>query len=124
MVIRKASFPRRVLEKGKCGTARRLSLRPTHAGRAPGAFVQMQDHLDRLYRDVDVVHTFEDSSGQIFDLYPDLPSPCDWHLPKYNISNIHLILLLNFIWSPHTHYVSQLSREKSSKKYSRLRLLN
>lgn len=34
------------------------------------AFVQMQDHIDQLYRGVDVEHSFEDASGQIFDCIP------------------------------------------------------
>lgn len=37
-------------------------------GRA--AFAAMQDHIDRLYRGVNVVHSFEDASGQIFDCIP------------------------------------------------------
>lgn len=34
------------------------------------AFQQMQDHIDRLYRGVQVVHSFEDASGQVFDCIP------------------------------------------------------
>jgi len=34
------------------------------------AFQQMQDHIDRLYSGVQVVHSFEDASGQVFDCIP------------------------------------------------------
>ena len=34
------------------------------------AFTKMQDHIDRLYDGVDVVHSFEDASGQVFDCIP------------------------------------------------------
>lgn len=39
------------------------------------AFTQMQDHIDRLYQGVDVVHSFEDASGQIFDCIPIVQQP-------------------------------------------------
>jgi len=38
------------------------------AGRS--AFVRMQDHIDHMYQGMDVVHSFEDASGQIFDCVP------------------------------------------------------
>lgn len=38
--------------------------------RGRSEFAAMQDHIDNLYRGVDVVHSFEDPSGQIFDCIP------------------------------------------------------
>src|SRR5437016_4260268 len=38
------------------------------SGRA--AFVHMQDHIERYYDGIEVLHSFEDSSGQIFDCVP------------------------------------------------------